>query len=70
MLYLVCLVDELDMVEKVILCLFGYELKFCEDVLYKVVINEGIEFVKMFGVEDSYKFVNGVFDKVVKELCK
>ena len=62
--------DELDMVEKAILRLSGYELKFREDVPYKVAINEGIELAKMFGAEDSHKFVNGVLDKAVKELRK
>jgi N utilization substance protein B len=58
------------MVEKAILRLSGYELKFREDVPYKVAINEGIELAKMFGAEDSHKFVNGVLDKAVKELRK
>ncbi|WP_404340931.1 transcription antitermination factor NusB [Pseudoalteromonas mariniglutinosa] len=62
--------DELDMVEKAILRLTGYELMFREDVPYKVAINEGIELAKIFGAEDSHKFVNGVLDKAVKELRK
>ncbi|MCQ8879108.1 MULTISPECIES: transcription antitermination factor NusB [unclassified Pseudoalteromonas] len=62
--------DELDMVEKAILRLSAYELKFREDVPYKVAINEGIELAKIFGAEDSHKFVNGVLDKAVKQLRK
>jgi N utilization substance protein B len=60
--------DDLDMVERAILRLSAYELKFRQDVPYKVAINEGIELVKMFGAEDSHKFVNGVLDKAVKQL--
>ncbi|CCQ09352.1 Transcription termination protein NusB [Pseudoalteromonas luteoviolacea B = ATCC 29581] len=60
--------EDLDMVEKAILRLSAYELKFREDVPYKVAINEGIELAKMFGAEDSHKFVNGVLDKAVKYL--
>lgn len=60
--------DDLDMVERAILRLSAYELKFREDVPYKVAINEGIELAKMFGAEDSHKFVNGVLDKAVKLL--
>ena len=37
---------------------------------YKVAINEGIELAKIFGAEDSHKFVNGVLDKAVKHLRK
>lgn len=60
--------DDLDMVERAILRLSAYELKFRQDVPYKVAINEGIELAKMFGAEDSHKFVNGVLDKAVKQL--
>ncbi|SFB80740.1 transcription antitermination factor NusB [Pseudoalteromonas denitrificans] len=60
--------DDLDMVEKAILRLSAYELKFREDVPYKVAINESIELAKLFGAEDSHKFVNGVLDKAVKDL--
>ncbi|MGO2477123.1 MAG: transcription antitermination factor NusB [Pseudoalteromonas sp.] len=62
--------DELDEVERAILRLSSYELKFREDVPYKVAINEGIELAKIFGAEDSHKFVNGVLDKAVKQLRK
>ena len=62
--------DELDEVERAILRLSSYELKFREDVPYKVAINESIELAKMFGAEDSHKFVNGVLDKAVKQLRK
>ena len=60
--------EDIDFVEKAILRLSAYELKFREDVPYKVAINEGIELAKMFGAEDSHKVVNGVLDKAVKEL--
>jgi N utilization substance protein B len=62
--------EDLDEVERAVLRLSAYELKFREDVPYKVAINEGIELAKMFGAEDSHKFVNGVLDKAVKELRK
>ena len=62
--------DDLDMVERAVLRLSAYELKFREDVPYKVAINEGIELAKIFGAEDSHKFVNGVLDKAVKDIRK
>ncbi|EMI5490470.1 transcription antitermination factor NusB [Providencia stuartii] len=55
--------EELGQVEKAILRVAMYELSFREDVPYKVAINEGIELAKVFGAEDSHKFVNGVLDK-------
>jgi N utilization substance protein B len=62
--------DDLDEVERAVLRVSAYELKFREDVPYKVAINEGIELAKMFGAEDSHKFVNGVLDKAVKDIRK
>ncbi len=31
-------------------------------------INEGIELAKVFGAEDSFKYVNGVLDKLARQL--
>ncbi|EKT54326.1 transcription antitermination factor NusB [Providencia burhodogranariea] len=55
--------EELGQVEKAILRVSMYELSYRQDVPYKVAINEGIELAKVFGAEDSHKFVNGVLDK-------
>ncbi|CAH9049484.1 Transcription antitermination protein NusB [Pseudoalteromonas holothuriae] len=62
--------NDLDEVERAVLRVSAYELKFREDVPYKVAINEGIELAKIFGAEDSHKFVNGVLDKAVKDIRK
>ncbi len=57
--------EEVDHVEKAILRVAVYELKYCVDVPYRVVINEAIELAKAFAADDSHKFVNGVLDKTV-----
>ncbi|MDC2824824.1 transcription antitermination factor NusB [Rodentibacter pneumotropicus] len=59
---------ELDPVEKAILRLAVYELRFELDVPYKVVINEAIEVAKVFGSDDSHKYINGVLDKIAPAL--
>jgi N utilization substance protein B len=61
--YLSRQLEELGQVEKAILRVAMYELSYREDVPFKVAINEGIELAKVFGAEDSHKFVNGVLDK-------
>ena len=61
-------VEELSQVEKAILRLGAFELKERQDVPYRVVINEGIELAKVFGAEDSFKYVNGVLDKLARKL--
>lgn len=60
--------EEVDQIEKAIIRLSAYELKYRVDVPYKVAINEGIELAKKFGADDSHRFVNGVLDKAVKDL--
>jgi len=56
--------SSLDPVERAILRLGAYELAKKPDVPTKVVINEMIELAKVFGADHSYKFVNGVMDKL------
>ncbi|KAE9531776.1 transcription antitermination factor NusB [Ursidibacter sp. B-7004-1] len=60
--------NEVDPIERTILRLSGYELQFELDVPYKVVINEGIEVAKVFGSDDSHKYVNGILDKLAPAL--
>jgi len=61
-------VEELSQVEKAILRMGAFELKERIDVPYRVVINEAIELAKTFGAEDSFKYVNGVLDKLARRL--
>lgn len=59
---------ELDVISKSILRLACYELKYNLDIPYKVVINEAVDLAKIFGAEDSYKFINGTLDKIYKKI--
>jgi len=60
--------SRLSPVDKSILRLAVYQLKFCPDIPPKVVINEAIELAKKFSTEKSGSFVNGVLDAVLKKL--
>jgi transcription antitermination factor NusB len=60
--------SRLSMVDKSILRLAVYHLKFCADIPPKVTINEAIELAKKFGTEKSPAFVNGVLDGVLKKI--
>lgn len=61
-------VDELDAVERAILHIGCYELKYCLEIPWRVVVNEAIELAKLFGAEESHKYINGILDKVSKDL--
>ena len=47
-----------------------YELHFCPDIPARVTLNEAIEIAKQYGTEESSAFVNGILDRVAKELNK
>ena len=59
--------SRLSPVDKSVLRLAVYQLKFCPDIPPKVVINEAIELAKKFGTDKSPAFVNGVLDAVLKK---
>lgn len=61
-------IEGIDPIERAIIRLSAFELKKRIDVPKKVVINEGIELAKTFGATDGHKFVNGVLDKISKDL--
>lgn len=62
-------VKDLDPIERCILRIGAWELQHRLDVPVKVVVNEGIELAKEFGAtDDSYKFINGVLDKLARRL--
>lgn len=61
-------VKELDPVERALLRMASYELERHLEVPYRVVINEAVNLTKKFGAEQAYKYVNGVLDKVARQL--
>ncbi|EIT87326.1 transcription antitermination protein NusB [Fictibacillus macauensis ZFHKF-1] len=57
-------------VEKAVLRLAVYEMKFEADIPINVSMNEAIELAKVFGGEESGRFVNGVLVKITKQFSK
>ena len=55
---------KLSLVEKSILIIAFTEILFFNDIPLKVTINEAIELAKIYGSNESYKFINGVLDKL------
>jgi N utilization substance protein B len=60
--------DRMAVVDRNILRLAVYELLDHRAVPPKVAINEAIEISKKFGTRESSRFINGVLDRVHKEL--
>lgn len=60
--------DQITIVDRNVLRLGIYELKYDLEIPAKVAINEAIELAKAFGGESSGKFVNGVLGAVYKDI--
>lgn len=58
-------VSRMQVVDRNILRLGAYELRWLDDMPAKVTMNEAIELAKDFGDDDAAKFVNGILDKVL-----
>ncbi len=61
-------IAELDPIERNLLRMGTFELRDRIDVPYRVVINEYVALAKKFGATDSFRYVNGVLDKVAHSL--
>jgi N utilization substance protein B len=60
--------SELDPVENAILHLGAYELIFQLDIPSRVVINEAIDLAKLFGADQSHKYINGILDNLAHKI--
>ena len=60
--------DQITIVDRNVLRLGTFELRFDDSIPAKVAINESIELAKTFGGESSGKFVNGVLGAIYKDM--
>ncbi len=61
-------IDQIARMDRTLLRMGLYELKYGEGVPPKVVINEAVELAKAFGSENSSKFVNGVLGTLLRQI--
>lgn len=59
---------QINIVDRNILRIGIYELKYNQELPPKVAINEAIELAKDYGADNSSKFVNGVLGAIYKDL--
>jgi N utilization substance protein B len=59
--------DRLDKVDKQILRLGVYELKYT-DTPYQIVIDEAVKIAKNFSEDKAKSFINGILDRIAKEI--
>jgi transcription antitermination protein NusB len=62
--------DRMAKVDRSVLRVAVYELKFRDDIPRKVTLNEAVELGKRFGTEESSAFINGVLDRIALAVGK
>ncbi|GAB6061303.1 transcription antitermination factor NusB [Deferrisoma palaeochoriense] len=60
--------ERMDRVDRSVLRLATYELLASADVPAPIVLDEAVELAREFGAEDSPRFVNGILDRIAREL--
>ncbi|MDW7772739.1 MAG: transcription antitermination factor NusB [Desulfobulbaceae bacterium] len=60
--------ERMSGVDRNILRIAVYEMRFSEDVPAKVAINEALELAKYYSISDSIPFINGVLDAVQADI--
>ena len=61
-------IDRINKVSLAILRTSIFEMKFQNGSQPKIVIDEAVNIAREYGLEDSYKFINAVLDKIGKEV--
>jgi N utilization substance protein B len=59
---------DLSPIERAVLAIGAWEMKYRLEIPYRVVINEAVELAKSYGGTDGHKYVNGVLDKLAASL--
>ncbi len=62
-------INRMASVDRNIMRLALYEVFFCDDIPNNVAVNEAVELGKMFGGDDSGKFINGILGKVIENIA-
>lgn len=60
--------DRMAVIDRNIIRMASFELLYLEDIPPKVSINEAVDLAKRYGDVDSGKFVNGILDRISKEV--
>ncbi len=61
-------IDQISRMDRVVLRMGVYELKYEPETPPKVIINEAVELAKAFGGDNSSKFINGVLGTAYRQL--
>jgi N utilization substance protein B len=63
-------IDRMAAVDRNVMRMALYEMLFCKDIPPVVSINEAVDIAKYFSSNESGRFVNGILDRVRKDLTR
>ncbi len=63
-------IERMSRVDRNILRISTFELLFALDIPPKVSLNEAIEIAKIYGAEDSGAFINGILDRISRDVVR
>lgn len=63
-------INRMSIVDRNVLRSSLYELLYFKEIPTKVTINEAIEIAKTYGSQDSGRFINGILDRIRKEVIE
>jgi len=58
----------LNPIELAMLRIGAYELIYCPDIPYRVVLDESVTLTKTFGSQDGHRYVNGVLNNLARKI--
>lgn len=61
-------ITEINPIELTILRLSSFELLYCPELPYRVVLDECVALAREFGSEEGYRYVNGVLNNLAKQV--
>lgn len=61
-------ISGLNPIELTVLRIGSFELFYCPEIPYKVVLDESISLTKEFGSQDGHRYVNGVLNNLARQV--
>ncbi len=59
--------ERMSLVDRNILRIAVFEMRYCDDVPARVAINEALEIAKRYSIADSVPFINGILDSLQED---
>ena len=60
--------SELNPIELTAIRLGSFELAYCPEIPYKVVLDQAVSLTKEFGSQDGHRYVNGVLNNLARQI--